>query len=119
MAVAAAVQQCVLADGTPQPKNGGELMATCELCRDDEVPDADILEHLRLLHPNVWGDGPMRWPNGDLVVVDNTLEPDDFAAPAADISDYQMETIRDPGGAVLPFAIFVAALIILTLLVMK
>lgn len=34
--------------------------------------------HLRLLHPDVWGDGPERWDDGEPVVIDTTLQPEDF-----------------------------------------
>lgn len=53
--------------------------ATCDLCRE-QVPAADILDHLRVLHPGVYGDGPATWPDGSPVVVDVTLEPGDFSA---------------------------------------
>ena len=36
----------------------------CHLCPED-VPD--IVEHLRLLHPAEYGDGPERWPDGTIV----------------------------------------------------
>jgi hypothetical protein len=56
--------------------------ATCLLCQPHELVGAgDILEHLRLLHPDAYGDGFMRWPDGRLVVVDLTLEPADFTEP--------------------------------------
>lgn len=44
----------------------------CHLCRDD-FPD--IVEHLRLLHPEEYGEGPDRWPDGSLVAL---MDPDDF-----------------------------------------
>lgn len=52
-------------------------MATCELCRD-AVPDAEILDHLRVIHPEQYGDGPRTWPDGQLVITDAALEPSDF-----------------------------------------
>jgi hypothetical protein len=56
--------------------------ATCLLCQPPEEAGAGILEHLRIFHPEAYDDGFMRWPDGRLVVVDLTLEPDDFAGPA-------------------------------------
>jgi hypothetical protein len=55
-------------------------MGTCFVCPegDRDVPDVELLDHLRLLHPDVWGDGPLRWPDGRVVVYDTTLEPGDF-----------------------------------------
>lgn len=52
-------------------------MATCGLC-PEEVPDEDVLDHLRVMHPDQYGDGPDQWPNGDVVIVDTTLTPEDF-----------------------------------------
>lgn len=55
-------------------------MATCFLCppEDNKLPDEDMLSHLRVIHPDAYGDGPERWPDGGLVVHDMTLEPGDF-----------------------------------------
>lgn len=55
------------------------LTFTCSLCGDDEkygFPAID--DHLRLAHPDDYGDGPARWPDGDIVIHDETLEPEDF-----------------------------------------
>lgn len=52
-------------------------MAWCELCKT-KVPDPEILDHVRLLHPDEYGDGPETWPDGSLVIIDTTLEPEDF-----------------------------------------
>lgn len=52
-------------------------MATCHLC-GDHLPDSDMGDHLRIMHPDEWGDGPERWPDGAPVIVDMTLEPGDF-----------------------------------------
>jgi hypothetical protein len=49
--------------------------ATCNLCGEQHD---NILEHLRLIHPDVYGDGPARWPDGEIVVVDETLTPEEF-----------------------------------------
>lgn len=55
-------------------------MATCHVCPagDQHVPDEGIAEHLRVVHPDLYGDGPERWPDGQVVVHDTTLEPGDF-----------------------------------------
>lgn len=49
----------------------------CELCKE-MFPISEILEHLRLFHPDEYGDGPETWPDGTIVIHDTTLEPDDF-----------------------------------------
>lgn len=55
-------------------------MATCFLCpaEDNQLPDYDMFDHLRVMHPDAWGDGPERWPDGSVVIHDETLEPGDF-----------------------------------------
>lgn len=54
-------------------------MGTCLVCPDlPHVPDAGLLDHLRLLHPDHYGDGPQRWPDGGVVVHDLTLSMSDF-----------------------------------------
>ena len=58
-------------------------MGTCWVCQPAAwVDDEEIFDHLRRLHPDVWGDGPERWPDGQVVVHDMTLEPGDFTPPA-------------------------------------
>lgn len=54
--------------------------ARCLLCPpdDQDLGDEDLMDHLRLHHPEQWGDGPDRWPDGRPVVVDRTLDPRDF-----------------------------------------
>lgn len=59
-------------------------MGTCHVCPagdpDRTVPDADMLDHLRVHHPDAYGDGPARWPDGGLVMVDMTAQtPRDIA----------------------------------------
>lgn len=46
-------------------------MSTCNLC-GETPPDAGILDHIRVAHPDFYGDGPERWPDGEIVVVDLT-----------------------------------------------
>lgn len=55
-------------------------MATCHLCPsdDNEIADTEVLDHLRVMHPDQYRDGPDRWPDGEVVVNDLTLSPDDF-----------------------------------------
>jgi hypothetical protein len=50
----------------------------CHLCHTTGLTTPEMLNHLRLLHPEQWGDGPGRWPDGAPVVVDTTLQPEDF-----------------------------------------
>lgn len=58
-------------------------MASCHLC-GDTPPDLEMWEHLRVMHPAEWGDGPARWPDGEPVIHDMTLEPDDFGGGDAE-----------------------------------
>lgn len=55
-------------------------MGACYVCSSTAaaVDDEALIDHLRLLHPDVWGDGLLRWADGSVVVVDMTLEPSDF-----------------------------------------
>jgi len=48
----------------------------CFLC-NTEVASDNALDHLRLIHPDHYEE-PARWPDGKRVVVDETLEPNDF-----------------------------------------
>jgi hypothetical protein len=47
------------------------VTGTCDLCHEP-VALADIADHLRLLHPDEYGEGFQRWPDGEVVVVDMT-----------------------------------------------
>jgi hypothetical protein len=38
----------------------------------------ELVEHLRLFHPDDFGGGPATWPDGAVVIHDDTLEPKDF-----------------------------------------
>lgn len=49
----------------------------CLLCNYAAMDWDDIVEHIRVLHPEYWSD-PERWPDGRLVIVDETLEAEDF-----------------------------------------
>lgn len=60
-------------------------MATCHVCEPAEtIPDPDMVDHIRLMHPDVYGDGPQRWPDGSVVVVDCALEPGEFTEEKPD-----------------------------------
>lgn len=37
-----------------------------------------IDDHLRVMHPDEYGDGPQRWPDGQIAVVDTTIDTRDF-----------------------------------------
>lgn len=52
-------------------------MGFCNVCKTT-VPDLGLMDHLRLDHPDEYGDGPERWPDGETVIIDTTLEPGDF-----------------------------------------
>lgn len=60
--------------GEEQPKR-----AFCELCKEwiEWETLEDAADHMRLYHPDEVGE-PERWPDGSLVVVDESLTPDDF-----------------------------------------
>jgi hypothetical protein len=51
----------------------------CHVCEED-VPTHDLLGHLRVMHPDVYGDGPELWPDGQVVILDDSLTPEDFQA---------------------------------------
>lgn len=42
----------------------------CEVCGDEIVPGGlqEILDHLRVFHPDEYGDGPERYADGGLVI---------------------------------------------------
>lgn len=56
----------------------------CHIC-DEDVPRAGeaaatpghdatiLLDHIRVMHPDQYGDGPLYWPDGGLVVIDETF----------------------------------------------
>lgn len=52
-------------------------MGRCVVC-DETMPDDQLGHHIRVLHPDQYGDGFELWPDGRPVVVDETLEPGDF-----------------------------------------
>jgi hypothetical protein len=48
-------------------------MATCMVCQPpEEMPAVRILDHLRLFHPEQYGDGPEQWPDGGFVMTPET-----------------------------------------------
>jgi hypothetical protein len=56
----------------------------CQLCRNEGKPDRVMLKylhaHLRLAHGETFE--ILTWPDGEPVVIDKTLEPDDFEEDA-------------------------------------
>jgi hypothetical protein len=50
--------------------SAGSGSGTCEVCGDPIIPGTlnDILDHLRVMHPDVYGDGPEMWPDGGPVI---------------------------------------------------
>lgn len=49
----------------------------CHVC-EQPVPSAELLDHLRVMHPEQYGDGPQRWPDGALVIIDDSDTVDDL-----------------------------------------
>lgn len=49
----------------------------CNVC-DEPVPSDELLDHLRVVHPEQYGDGPERWPDGGLVIHDGSDTVDDL-----------------------------------------
>jgi hypothetical protein len=54
-------------------------MIVCDLCRD-RFGDDEILDHLAVIHPDLYGE-VLPWPDGEPVIIDQTLRPADFFAP--------------------------------------
>lgn len=60
-------------------------MATCNLC-NERLPEKDMADavrvmddHLRVVHPDIYGDGPERWPDGSIVIdASDIAESSDF-----------------------------------------
>lgn len=50
----------------------------CHLCHE-EIESRDVLGHVRVMHPDVYGDGPECWPDGGLVI-EVDPDPADFEA---------------------------------------
>lgn len=48
----------------------------CNVCGED-VPSVELLDHLRVMHPDHYGNGPERWPDGGIVIHDDDPQPDD------------------------------------------
>lgn len=55
-----------------------EHFGTCALC-GERVAVAHLIEHLRVEHD--LDAEPATWPDGSLVIIDQSLEPDDFVGP--------------------------------------
>lgn len=69
----------VPARGTDAAVSGDRDTCFCNLCEPPRrLATEAIWEHLRLVHD--FAGEPMTWPDGEWVIVDNTLEPKDFAA---------------------------------------
>jgi len=60
---------------------------TCDICGHHEVPESGNMmddiqlmdDHLRVMHPDLYGEGPERWPDGGIVIHDADPRPEDFA----------------------------------------
>lgn len=66
------------------------------MCRE-EWPDGEgvkvgqvnvesIIDHIRVMHPDQYEE-PERWPDGSLVIYDDTLTPDDFQTAATPLGE--------------------------------
>jgi hypothetical protein len=58
-----------------------ERTAHCHLCHEDFPEGTTLIEltdHLRVIHPDQFGDGLATWPDGEMVIYDDTLTPEDF-----------------------------------------
>lgn len=51
------------------------VMAKCELC-GERKPATDMLDHIRVMHPDQYGDGPERWPDGTVLIYEDPDEED-------------------------------------------
>ena len=57
-------------------------MGFCNLCETD-VPTLELISHISMYHPDFYE--PMEtWPDGEIVVIDTSLEPEDFMDEAAE-----------------------------------
>lgn len=66
----------------PEPElPAAEGMGRCEVC-GEPVPTLELIRHLALLHPDVYEPVEL-WPDGRPVVLDTTLEPEEFVAEEA------------------------------------
>lgn len=59
---------------TPEPETN---TGRCLVC-SEPVPSVELLDHLRVMHPDDYGDGPERWPDGTIVVHHDVITPEDF-----------------------------------------
>ena len=57
-------------------------MGRCNRC-DETVEDVALIDHIRVMHPDDYGDGPERWPDGQIVVIDTEPSMDDLEADDA------------------------------------
>ena len=48
----------------------------CLVC-DEDIPSVELVDHIRVMHPDDYGDGPMLWPDGRRVVYDEDPDPAD------------------------------------------
>jgi hypothetical protein len=53
------------------------MMGFCYVCKTTQL-DETMLAHLKNEHPAEWGGGPELWPDGEVVIHDETLKPEDF-----------------------------------------
>lgn len=63
-------------------------MPQCNLCPEvveftgNMTADMEaVIEHIRIVHPEHYGTGPERWPDGSLVYTEDFI-PDEFRPPS-------------------------------------
>lgn len=69
--------------GWPRPADRIPNLGHCFVCHEP-VTNREILNHIRLIHPDEYGDGPDLWPDGRVVIEDADVTPEEIIGdPAA------------------------------------
>ena len=71
------MSESICSCGWPHPEDKVAGFGHCCMCHEP-LATSDLLEHVRVIHPDQYGDGPERWSDGNIVVHDETLTPEDF-----------------------------------------
>jgi hypothetical protein len=61
-------------------QSADENTGHCHVC-EEPVTTHDLLGHLRVMHPDEYGDGPITWPDGG-VLIEEDLSIEDFTGGA-------------------------------------
>jgi hypothetical protein len=67
-------------EGKTMAENVNSVAFNCALCPEVVTGINAADDHLRLMHPDEYGTGPERWPDGAVVLEDHTLDPSDFGS---------------------------------------